>query len=364
MTIIDYKPHDKTHDHHIALQNGLLDLKAYIRGDETMLQELTPLWFSETLLPYEFDPLAICPRWTNTLISNMGGDLERVSVLQEWAGYLLYPKLDRQRFLAIEGEGGNGKSVFLAGLTAMLGTQNVSNIPLESFSSRFALIGTLGKMANIASDCGELDKADEGKLKTFTTGERMDFDRKGLPSINTSPTAKLILAFNNRPRFSDRTGGLWRRMLLVPFDVVIKDDDKIWGLDDHMVWEASGECPGIFNWALEGLKRLLDQKDFTKPAACESALEDYRTEVNPAKAFLKEKCSAGAEEDFVIVRDLYTAYKEWSADSGYRSLGERQFGKEVKRIFMKVERKQNRVVGGREWRYYGLLHGTGTDSGF
>lgn len=103
------------------------------------------------------------------------------------------------------------KSVMCSVLTAVLGEGNVSHTPLEAFGLRFSLMPTLGKLANIASEVGELDRVAEGFLKSFTSGDRMQFERKFKEPIEAIPTAKLVLATNNRPRFSDRSGGLWIR---------------------------------------------------------------------------------------------------------------------------------------------------------
>src|SRR5205814_4102 len=148
-----------------------------------------------------------------------------------------------------EGEGANGKSVVCGVLTALLGGGNVAHVPLESFGERFALNQTLGKLANIASEVGELDKVAEGKLKGFTSGERMMFDRKGRDPVEAMPTARLVLATNNRPRFSDKSDGVWRRMLLIPFQVQITAEERVYGMDKPDWWIEKGELPGIFNWA-------------------------------------------------------------------------------------------------------------------
>jgi phage/plasmid-associated DNA primase len=56
----------------------------------------------------------------------------------------------------------------------------------------------------------------------------------------------------------------------------------------HLVDKLTAELPGIFNWAIEGLRRLRCRGRFTDPALCREALETYRTESNPARAFLQE----------------------------------------------------------------------------
>ena len=72
-----------------------------------------------------------------------------------------------------QGEGANGKSVTLAVLRGMLGPGNVSHVPLELFGDKYRLISTLGKLANVVPEIGELDKVCEGFLKAFTSGDAM-----------------------------------------------------------------------------------------------------------------------------------------------------------------------------------------------
>ena len=334
----------------ISLSNGLLDLDALFEGKADVLLPHTPRWFSPTCLPYPFDPDADCQRWLAFLGRNLEGDAERIDLLQEWSGYCATPDTARQKFLALEGEGSNGKSVYCAALEAMLGSPNCSHVPLEVFGERFQLTATLGKLTNIASEVGELDKAAEGFLKSFTSGDPMQFEQKYKPTFSAVPTARLVLATNNRPRFSDRSGGLWRRMILMPWRVVIAADDpgRIFGMDKPDWWVASGELPGIFNWALAGLDRLRRNNRFTRSEICEQALAEYRTENNPARMFLLESCRE-APEGQAPCGELYQAYRRWCEGNGYSPLADRSFGKEVKRVFTKAERRE---VGGRGSRAY------------
>src|SRR6476620_377733 len=97
-------------------------------------------------------------------------------------------------------------------------------------------------------------------------------------------------------------------------------------------WVESGEMPGIFNWAVEGLKRLKSQGRFTEAGICQDALDEYRTESNPARAFLTESCSAAPGEQ-TPVDTLYQTYSGWCQRNGYHALAIVAFGKEVVRVF-------------------------------
>jgi len=344
----------------IALQNGILDIDALLAGRDDCLIPHTPLWFSPICLPFPFDPEADCQLWKRILAENLEGDADRLALLQEWSGYCLVPDTSEQKFLFCEGEGANGKSVYFAAIEAMLGEENVSHVGLEKFGDRFALSSTIGKLANIVAEVGELDKAAEAQLKQFTGGDRMTFDRKGISSVEVTPTARLMLAANNRPRFVDRSAALWRRMFVVPFRVEVPTEKRIKGMDKPKWWRASGELPGIFNWALAGLHQLRTQSGFTMPKLCADALEDYRMESNPAQSFLEETCEA-AEHGSIFCHELYAHYKKWCGTNGYRPLGERQFGKEVRRKFPAATKRQTRFNGNRVRIHDGIFFSEGSE---
>lgn len=344
----------------ISLANGILDLDQLLGGsdEQDFLLPHDPRWFTTVTLPYEFDWNADCDAWDRYLASSLNGDSERIGLLQEWAGYLLTPSTDQQRFLILEGEGANGKSVYLAAMEALLGPQNVAHVPLEVFGQRFQLTTTLGKLANICADCGELDSVAEGHLKSFTAGDTMQFDRKGISAIEAVPTARLMLATNNRPRFSDKSQGIWRRMLLVPFTTQIPQEQRIEGMDKPAWWlSRPQELAGIFNWAVAGLQRLNANGRFTVPSMCRQAVEEYRVENNPAREFLQDnfRVSEKNPEAFVSCAEIYQQYRDYCEKNGYRPLGHRMFGKEAFRAFpegITRDRKGPRIE--RFWAYSGL----------
>lgn len=339
--------------HYISMANGIIDLDALLAARDDYLLPNSPQWWSMVSLPYAFDPEAACPHWNAVLEHNLEMDPERIKVVQEWAGYLLTASTDEQKFMVLEGEGKNGKSVYIAAITAMLGEENVSTVALENFGDRFQRTDTIGKLLNAAGDCGDLDKTAEGFLKSFTAGDRMYFDRKGVAGINCTPTARLMIACNNRPRFSDRSDGIWRRMLVVPWMVEISKERRIKGMDKIAWWQASGELPGIFNWAVEGLARLRVQRGFTESEVMNRSLLEYKEEMNPARSYLQQNLEENAS-GLVRASEVYRIYRKWTEENGYHPLSERQFGKEVKRVFRKANRIHRGPREERYWAYEGI----------
>lgn len=349
---------DRKRRNYLSMANGLLDVDALLSDSDNVLLPHSPEWFSNVHLPYNFDPKARCPKWDAFLEKNLETDPERIKLLQEWAGYLLLPDTGEQRFMIFEGEGANGKSVACAAIEAMLGGDNCSHVQFEVFGDRFSKTMTLGKLVNICGDAGEIDQVAEGVIKAFTAGNTMLFDRKGLPGITCQPTARLMIACNNLPRFRDRTEGVWRRVLLIPWQVTIGPRDRIKNMDKAWWWQQTGELPGIFNWAVAGLHRLKRHGGFSDSEVMKQALAEYKAESNPARQFLLDNLASFAVTDnvgqFLKCSSVYKAYNKWARDNGYFPLSERQFGKEVKRAFPRSARLYKGTRSNRAWCYVGI----------
>lgn len=339
----------------IAMRNGILDVDALLAGEDDVLRPHTPDWFSTNCLPYEFDVNAECPKFEAYLQKNQQGDVDRIATLQEWAGYLLLPDTGHQKFMILEGEGSNGKSVFMAVMQALIGGDNTSNLSLEMLTDKFERSETLGKLLNICPDAGEgeIEKKDEGLIKSLISGEPMSFSRKFLSSISCYPTARIMISCNSRPRFSDRSDGIWRRMILIPWQIQIQSHEKIQNMDKPWFWEQSGEMPGIFLWALQGLHRLRQQNRFTESQIEKEAKQDYQEDSNPARAFLREYLEK-SDDSSVRSEFLYHTYAAWCEANGNRPLSDKNFGKEIRRVFPGSEKKRGGGRSTRFWYYSGI----------
>jgi len=333
----------------LSMTNGLLVLRQ--DGQAELLKHI-PDYFTFVQLPYDYDSDAECPRWHAFLRDVMLKRADYILLLQQWLGYLLRPDLRLQKFLLCVGEGANGKTVFSEVVQSLVGIENCSQVPIARFDNPFALIGTLGKMLNVTTEgVGLIEELAETTLKSFTSGDRMTFERKFRDAVSDAPTAKVMVATNDLPRFNDKSQAIWRRILLVPFDKTIAEDKQI----EILAEELKRELPGILNWAIEGLQNLNAAGRFTMPADSKAMLEEYRRDANPARAYLLENYQPSNNDEYVGCETLYNDYKSYCDSKGYRPLSDRTFGKEVHRAFPDVERKRIGGRAAREWAYDGLV---------
>lgn len=335
----------------IPAANGNVSLSDRDENRKPMLLSHTALFFSFSVLPYDYDVNAKCPLWLTFLDDVLLGRQEYIHLLQEYFGYLLSPDCRQQRFLVCTGPGANGKGVVWEIGEAMVGSDSCSHVPLAQFGDRFALYATLGKRLNVTSESMHMI-AEEGEtaLKAFAAGDTMSFERKYGDRVEMKPTAKIVICTNALPRFSDKTWGVWRRLLLLPFDKTVDETAQIKDLAD----ELKKELPGVLNWAIDGLDRLNLNGRFTVPESHAQMLEDYRRDADPARAFLCDRYEPSTNGEYVFTDILYADYKEWCQNNGYKPLGERLLGKQVHQLFPSVDHKRFGSRTDRRYVYTGL----------
>jgi P4 family phage/plasmid primase-like protien len=343
---------DQDHLRVIPVRNGLLSIDGLDRNEAPYLMAHTPGYFSLTRLPFDYDPAAECPTWKAFLAEIMEGDDERIDLLGRWVGYLFRPDLREQKFLLCVGEGANGKGVLFEVVQALVGTENCSQVGLARFGNPFALYATLGKVVNATNESSHIiEEEAESILKSFVAGDQFTFERKFREPVQAVPTAKVMISTNALPRFTDKTQGIWRRILLVPFEKTIPEESQVKDLAAEII---ATELPGVFNWALEGLRRL-NRAGFTLPDKSKALLEDYRRDADPARAFLLENYTYSPNAYGIVCDTLYGEYKAWCESNGCYALSNRQFGKQVRRVFPGVDRDRPGSGTNRPYVYRGLV---------
>ncbi len=330
----------------LQMSNGIINIQEVLSGGKHALIKPTSIFYTHTALDYKYDAQAKCPEFLSFLDTVLP-DRSLQKILQEWFGYCLSGDMRYHKFIILFGEGANGKSVVLNILESMLGAENVSHVSLESFGDTFGLGYTYQKLANICSEISYVEKTAEGILKSYTAGDFISFNRKYKDPISAVPTAKLTFAGNILPRFNDKSNGIWRRILLMPFNVTIPEDQQDKRLGSRII---KNELPGIFNWALEGLKRLREQDGFTISEASNESVKEYKEESNSCILFFKEFCEADEYSEVKSDR-LYEAYSFFCKSNGLLPNSNIVFGKELKKAFPNVTKTQgpNKKYRGIHW---------------
>lgn len=322
----------------INLVNGMFDTESF---------ELKPhdyRYYSTIRIPIEYIIDAGCPRFQRFLRQVFEEDEERIMVAQEWAGYILTTATNAQKALILLGEGENGKGVFVDTLSQLIGEDNISNIPLNELSRPFSRVRLYNKTANISGENEMNGKSFNTQYFKAIVGEdTISAEEKNKPVFSFKSTAKLIMTMNNLPDTRDTSYGYFRRLSILAFNANFSGEKR----DNQLREKLKEELPGIFLWAMEGLKRLR-QNDY-KFSPCKSMdemLKGYQIEQKPMFQFF-EDCIVPIEdtsyrEDNKIV---YSTFKNWATANGiehhYAQMSLQKFWREFEAVAKKKSYKCN-----------------------
>jgi len=316
----------------INLQNGTFEISENKR-------ELRPFERNDFLthqLNFEYEPDATAPLFQKYL-DEVLPDTDKQKVLAEYCGYIFIKKgvLSLEKMLVLYGTGANGKSVFFEILNALLGSQNVSNYSLQSLTNENgyfrAKIGN--KLVNYASEMN--GKLETDVFKQMASGEPVEARLPYCEPFNISDYAKLIFNCNELPKDVEHTNAYFRRFLIIGFDVTIPENKQDKELSKKII---NSELSGVFNWILQGLKRLLEQKKFSKCIAIENARTNYEKQSDSVKMFIDEN-EYKTSTNYTLISYLYNEYKAFCIEDGFRPVNKSNFIKRLNSFKIVTDRK-------------------------
>lgn len=303
----------------INLKNGLYNVQ-----DDTLVDH-TPEYFSTVQLNASYNEKADCPRFKQYLKEVL--DADQIPLIQEMLGYFLVPVTRAQKCFVIVGEGGAGKSQLLLVLNqVLLGSENVSNVSWQALNERFKTAELFGKLANIFADLPTKNIDDNGIFKALVGEDYLTVEKKNKNPFSFQSKARLLFSCNTIPRnLGDKSEGFYRRLILIRFDHAVPENIK----DPNLLEKLRAEADGIFIFALEGLRRLINNNyKFSETERNKRELEQYREESDNVLSFVGECCELGPGYDYGST-ELYNAYKGFCEDSGVKPYSQKNFVKQL-----------------------------------
>jgi putative DNA primase/helicase len=318
----------------LNLKNGTLELKGDFRFRPHNRADLIT-----KLSPITYDQDAQCPEFLK-FINRILPDQEVCEFVQRWFGYCLTGSISEQVFLAAFGEGANGKTQLLEVFRKILGTDYTFNATFGMFGRR-ANGGLRPEMAQLkgvrlvtASDGGDGGGFEEELIKQVTGGDAITARLLYRNPIQFMPQFKMIFATNRKPTIEGQENAIWRRIRLVPFDVVIPEDDREQDIHARLVRE---EASGILNWAIHGLRRQQSTR-LCPPSVVLAATKSYRDEEDVIGEFLRDRCEPVAIKEESST-DLYRAFWAWCDNRGEKPMSQKMFSLGLRRKGYQLVRK-------------------------
>jgi P4 family phage/plasmid primase-like protien len=328
----------------LNLRNGLLDiLTGTLRPHE-------PEHLSSIQLPVAFDPGATCPQWETFITRVFPEDCRNLAF--EIAASAMRGDVGDQKAILFQGSGENGKSVYLDGLVAFLGRENVSSLALQRLEvDKFSVVRLLGKLANVCADLPADHLASTSTFKALTGGDILTGERKFQGSFEFVSFARLIFSTNHYPQSKDASHAFFRRWHVVPFDAVIDPRERIPNLAARLA--EVRELSGVLNRVLAVLPGMIQRGGFSQSETTQAAMMEFREMTDPLAAWL-DRCTVLSPERMVSRKDLLISYNAQAEASGRPALTSKAFCQAIRRLRPTIEEAQRTVCGAMQWVFLGL----------
>jgi P4 family phage/plasmid primase-like protien len=252
--------------------------------------------------------------WAQALEVFFQGDQELIDYVQRIVGLAAIGQVMVEALVIAYGDGRNGKSTFWNTIARVLGTYagNMSADVLTIGGIRNVkpeLAEAKGKRLIISAESEEGVRMSTSVVKQLASTDQIYAEKKYKAPFAFTPSHTLILYTNHLPRVGAMDAGIWRRLIVIPFEAKIDGTSDIKNYADHLYREAGG---AILTWIMEGA-RLIHAEDYhlKPPPRVVAASAAYREENNWFAQFLDAHCDV---DDGLSERagDLYQAYRAWA----------------------------------------------------
>ena len=339
---------------YINVKNGLYNVKT------KTLEKHNPKLLSTIQLNCDYEPKAKGPiEWFKFIDMLAEGDQNIMAILQEWFGLTLsnIPGSITKKCLSLHGSLGNtGKTQYGNMLIHLLSSDNICSTPIQDFSKTFATGDLYGAKAVVIDDQKSVNIDDSSTFKSITGGGFIRCEQKGKQAFPYEFKGTLTFSCNDLPYFKgDKGDHLFERFIIIPCNNVISEDKRIGDIIERFKLETNG----IFQWALEGLHRLIDNNyKFTHSDICSAALEEYKFANDSFYKFIKESYIITFDKkDRVKKTFLEDEYIRWAFSNEIQSLDKKNisaralkhgigFGKiQGERVYMGIKRNLLTEIG-------------------
>lgn len=274
---------------------------------------------------------------------------ETYGYIQKLFGYGITDSLREQKMYFLYGDGNDGKSLLLDVVCTVLGdyawtaksTLLTEQINQNKSLTQIALMK--GRRFISVEEFKPDDRLDESLLKEFTSGLG-EITGKFLYAneFNFHFYGKLFMATNYKPIIRGTDNGIWRRIVLIPFDRALKESE----VNKDLKQELLKEAPQILGWLVKGC--LLYQKEgLEEPACVRDMVSEYRTEQDKVAGWIEDRCDISDKNAVTNATELFQDFLSWCNRNNEYRMSQTMFGRSMGKKFKKRNIGSGRV-------YYGI----------
>ena len=255
--------------------------------------------------------------WNDCLNLIFCNDRELIDYVQMICGLAAIGQVFLEALIIAYGSGRNGKSTFWNVIARVLGlySGNISADTLTVGCRRNVkpeMAETKGKRLLIAAEMQEGARLNDSTVKQLCSTDDIFAEKKYKDPFSFTPCHTLVLYTNHLPRVSASDDGIWRRLIVIPFNAKIEGKSDIKNFADHLYHNAGD---AILSWIIEGAKKVIDADyKFKLPECVQRAIDEYRIQNDWFTHFLEDKCEVDPKYR-VSSSELYQTYRNYCMDT-------------------------------------------------
>jgi putative DNA primase/helicase len=322
--------------------NGTLDLRT---GE---LREHDPADLLTKITGAAYRPETLGPEWVKFL-TRVQPDEGMREFLARLTGLALEGRVVEHLLPIHHGHGANGKTTFTDAVLHALGdyadVADPDLLTARTFDAHPTGVADLfGLRLAVLHESDAGRRLAEGTVKRLTGGDRVKARRMREDFWSFDPSHTFVMLTNHKPIIGGTDEGIWRRLRLVPWDVVIPPAERDAELGDKLQLEADA----VLSWLVNGYREWRG-RGLAEPDAVTAATKAFRDESDALGRFLEQRCFTGQHYN-AGSSDLFSAWSTWCGQEGEEPGTQTAF----------ATRMQNKGLdnytlhGRRRWRGVGL----------
>lgn len=246
--------------------------------------------------------------WLKSIACN---DDEIVTLLWQLINEAVNPNKTRRKIAIMLGNGTNGKSTFRQMLINLIGDTNISVSTPHELQSRFGLTSLEGKICNYGDEVGTKPLDEMDKLKSISSGESVNYERKNKDVRNYDFKTLLMFNSNEIPPIKDKSEAVLNRLLIIPFKANFE------GIKDESIKDEKLNNKIILEYILYTALHLEFDK-FITTEAVKKQLLNYRKENDSVYSFMLYYIDKGYHHVSCFpVPILTNDYENFCYENGY-----------------------------------------------
>ena len=274
--------------------------------------------------------------WQSALSTFFRNDAALIRYVQQIVGLAAIGAVYQEAMVIAYGDGSNGKSTFWNTVSAAMGSYS-GTISADALTVgcrrnvRPELAEVMNKRLLIASELEEGTRLSTAVVKQLCSTDEIAAEKKYRDPFKFRPTHTLVLYTNHLPKVGASDRGIWRRLIVIPFNAVIAGKSDIKNFSKYLLEHAG---PAVVQWIIEGAQAVIAANFVPEVPDCvRDAIAAYRGENDWLSHFLDDCCDI-SESLRQRSGELYSAYRAYCLRTGeyarsttdfYRAIEQRGF---------------------------------------